>query len=218
MKEIISTISRNDLESLLENKGQSKVGFSISKFASRIPKITTIEDLKYVDALFYSFFQCDKHTKKFACTVEEIFARKTFSGCSDIGLAMATILRIKKIPTVYVESAKLEWIKYVQEKDEKQELMQGHIFLEIFLDNKWYLYDPTFRKVYDDYDYNNIFLPREYVVFAKGLNCHEIGVHSVLDEKRISINILQDFDTSSYKTPNYKEIDLKNLTVNDNSY
>lgn len=207
--EIINKINRKDLISLLENKGQNEVGLSMLSFASQIPDIDTIDDLKYLDTLFYSSFQQDKTTKKFACTSEEIFSRKTFSGCSDIGLAISSILRMKGIPTVYVESAKIEWIQYVQKNDERKELMQGHIFLEIYLENKWHLYDPTFRIVYDNYDYNNLCLPRRCYVFAKALNCHELGVHSVQEEKKLSIDVLKDFDTSSYKEPNYKGIDLK---------
>lgn len=207
---MMNKINRNDLTSLLENKEQNEVGESMLYFASQISSINKIEDLKYLDALFYSYFRQDKTTKKFACTSEEIFSRKTFSGCSDIGLAISSILRMKGIPTVYVESAKIEWIQYVQMNDERKELMQGHIFLEIYLENKWYLYDPTFRFVYDNYDYNNLCLPRDYYVFAKALNCHELGVHSVQEEKKLSIEALKDFDTSTYTEPNYTMIDLKN--------
>lgn len=215
MIEIINKVNREDLESLLINKGQNEVGDAMTLFASQVSKINTIEDIKSVDKLFYSYFHQDKHTQKFACTSEEIFARKTFSGCSDIGLAISAILRMKGIPTVYVESAKIEWIQYVQENSEKKELMQGHIFLEIYLNDKWYLYDPTFHLVYDNYDYNNFSLPRGYYVFAKALNSHEFGVHCVDDEKRISIEVLKDFDTSIYKEPNYPIVKLRILKSND---
>lgn len=210
MVEIINKVNRENLESLLENKGQNEVGEAMFFFANQVPKIKTIEDLKTLDKLFYSYFKSDKHTKKFACTSEEIFERKTFSGCSDIGLAISAILRMKGIPTIYMESAKIEWIGYVQANDERQECMQGHIFLEIYLNHKWYLYDPTFRVLYDNYDYTNLFLPRGFYVFAKTLNCHEIGVHSVADEKKISIEVVKDFDISIYKEPNYSVVDLRN--------
>ncbi len=211
MIEMINKVNREDLESLLENKGQNEIGESMTLFASQIPEIKTVEDLKDLDKLFYSYFTSDKQTKKFACTSEEIFKRKTFSGCSDIGLAISAILRMKGIPTIYVESAKIEWIQYVQEDNPQKEMMQGHIFLEIYLNYKWYLYDPTFHYVYDNYNFNNFFLPRGYYAFAKALNCHEFGVHSVEDEKRISINILKDFDISTYIEPKYQVIDLKKL-------
>lgn len=210
MIKIINKVNRENLNYLLENKGQNEVGEAMTSFVSQIPEIKKIEDLKILDKLFYSCFKCDRNTKKFACTSEEIFKRKTFSGCSEIGLAISAILRMKGIPTIYIESAKMEWIQYVHEDNPEKECMQGHIFLEIYLNHRWYLYDPTFRVVYDNYDYNNFYLPRGYCVFAKALNCHEFGVYSVEDEKRISIEVLKDFDTSTYKEPNYLVIDLKN--------
>ena len=86
MCNIINTIDRNNLGSLLENKNQNEPSFEMISFANKIPPIEKVEDLKYVDELFYSYFTSDKDTKKFACTSAEIFARRTYSGCSDIGL------------------------------------------------------------------------------------------------------------------------------------
>lgn len=207
--EIINKINRNDIDSLLENYGQSEMSNIMIEFANKIPDIKTIKDLKVLDKLFYEYFSTDKHTKKFECTASEIFKRKTVSGCSDIGLAIAPILRYKKIPTVYIESANIEWIKNLQEDNENKELMRGHIFLEIYLNNKWYLYDPTFHYIYDDYDYNNLSLPRGYYVFAKAMNSFDIGVHSVKDEKKIASKLLEDFDINRYNNPNYKKYDLR---------
>lgn len=51
-------------------------------------------------------------------------------------------------------------------------------------------------------------------MFAKALNCHEFGVHSVSDEKRISIEVLKDFDTFTYKEPTYFVVDLSNKKEN----
>lgn len=211
MIEIINKVNREDLESLLVNKGQNEVGEAMLLFANQVPEINVIEDLEILDKLFYSYFKSDKNTKKFACTSEEIFERKTFSGCSDIGLAISAILRMKGIPTIYVESAKIEWIGYVHKNDVRQEFMQGHIFLEIYLNDKWYLYDPTFHLVYDNYDYMNFFLPRGYYAFAKALNCHEFDVHSVADEKKVGKEVIKDFAISAYKEPNYSVVDLRNI-------
>lgn len=209
MVNILNKVNRNDLQSLIENKGQNKMGPAMNLFKNKITKIETIQDLKELDKIFYSTFVRDTSTKKFSCTSEEIFARKTYSGCSDIGLAISPILREFGIPTIYVESAKVEWIKQVQEDDERKEFMQGHIFLEIYLEDKWYLYDPTNRFLYENYDYNNPFLPKEYIAFAKALNSYDLKVHSVNDEKKISKEILKDFAPSEYKNPYYPKIDLR---------
>lgn len=206
---IINLIDRENLESLIVNKGQNQVNAKMTLFAEQVPSIAKLEDLKTLDQLFYSNFTLNKSTPKFECTSAEIFERTTYSGCSDIGLALAPILRLKGIPTVYVESTHIDWIKEVQNNSEQKELMQGHIFLEIYLGGIWYLYDPTFHLVYLDYDYNNPFLPRGYVTFAKGLNCHELGIHNVQDEKRVGTAEVKDFDLEGYDEPNYQMIDLR---------
>lgn len=202
-------IDRNNLDSLLINDGQSMMSDSMIEFARSLPEIKRVEDLKKLDRLFYVYFTRDKSTKKFECTAEEIFDRRTFSGCSDIGLAISPILRYKGVPTIYVESASIEWIKDLQDNNDNKEFMRGHIFLEIYLDNKWYLYDPTFHLVYDNYDYNNLCLPRDYYVFAKGMNSFDLGVHSVKEEKELATNILKDFAVSIYINPNYDKYDLR---------
>lgn len=209
MEKVINKIDKNNLDSLLVNVGQSKMSKAMVDFANTVPDINTIEDLRWLDRLFYNYFTKDNSTKKFECTAEQIFDRRTFSGCSDIGLAISPILRYKGIPTIYVESASIEWIKDVQEDNENKELMRGHIFLEIYLNNKWYLYDPTFHLVYGDYDYNNLCLPRDYYVFAKGMNSFDIGVHSVKNEKELATNVLKDFDITSYTNLNYNKYDLR---------
>ena len=216
MSSIINTVDRNNLVSLLENKNQNEPNPEMISFANKIPPLEHVEDLKYIDELFYSYFISDKNTKKFACTSAEIFVRRTYSGCSDIGLAIAPILRIKGIPTIYIESAQIEWIIDVQENNEKKEFMRGHIFLEIYINSKWYLYDPTFHLVYDGYNYDNFCLPRNFYVFAKALNCHEFNVYSVSDEKKVGMGVLNNFDTSEYKEPNYEVINLKSLYFDEN--
>lgn len=185
----------------------------MSLFAQQIPLIEKLKDLTLLDQLFYSSFVSDKSTKKFECSSAEIFERGTYSGCSDIGLALAPILRMKGIPTVYVESAHIDWIKDVQEDNENKEFMRGHIFLEIYLNNTWYLYDPTFHLVYSGYNYENLFLPRGFIVFAKALNCHELGVYNTQDEKGLGTSIINEFDINEYKEPIYEVTDLRNVAI-----
>lgn len=215
MIKIINKIDRNNLNSLLENGGQSKMNNKMIMFAESIPEIKKVEDLKELDKLFYEHFQIDKTTKKFESTGAQIFDRKTYSGCSDIGLAIAPILRYKKVPTVYLESANVGWIKDMQENNDSKDLMRGHIFLEIYLDNKWYLYDPTFHLIYDNYDYNNYCLPRNYYVFGKALNSFALDVHSVSNEKEMATKILKEFDINSYVDPKYREYNLRKKEDND---
>ena len=56
MIKIINKVNRENLNYLLENKGQNEVGEAMTSFVSQIPEIKKIEDLKILDKLFYSCF------------------------------------------------------------------------------------------------------------------------------------------------------------------
>ena len=51
--EIVNKINRNNIDSLLENYGQSEMSNIMMEFANKIPEVNTIEDLKVLDKLFY---------------------------------------------------------------------------------------------------------------------------------------------------------------------
>ena len=93
---------------------------------------------------------------------------------------------------------------------------KGHVFLEIFLNNKWYLYDPTFHLLYLNYDYNNSSLPRNYFAFAKALNSHDLGVFNTKNERNLAIGCLLSFDISKYKGPKYSYFDTRFQIKSDN--
>jgi len=197
----------------LLNNGQSSANDEIRIFCKNISEINSIDDLKELDKIFFEYFSRDTSTPKFSRSVIDIFNSKTFSGCSDIGMMMATILREKEIPTIYVETANVDWLNKEINNLPGHEVMQGHIFLEILLDEKWYLYDPTFHVVYDNYDSSNNNYPRRYYVFAKGENANSLGVYNVKDERALAISKLNNYDYNEYVDPNYPEINLRTLEL-----
>ena len=197
----------------LMNNNQSSVNDEIRNFCENISDINSIDDFKKIDKIFFEYFSRDTSTPKFSRSVIDIFNSKTFSGCSDIGMMMASILREKGIPTVYVETASVDWLNKEINNLPGHEVMQGHIFLEILLDKKWYLYDPTFHIIYDNYDSSNNNYPRGYYAFAKGENANSLGVYNTKDERALAISKLNNYDCNEYVDPNYPEINLKTLEL-----
>ena len=197
----------------LINEGQSKINDNIKDFCANIPDINRIQDLVLLDKYFYKYFKRDNSTPKFSRTVIEIFESKTFSGCSDIGMMVAAILREKQIPTIYVETANVDWLNKQLNDLPGHEIMLGHIFLEIFIEGKWVLYDPTFHIVYCNYDKTNNNYPRRYYVFAKGMDANSLGVFNTKDERLLAIKKLKDYDYQTYAEPMYQELDLKGLLI-----
>lgn len=97
---MVETICHDSLLECLKNEGQHQVGEEIVKFSQKVGKIETIDDVGNLYRLFMSDMKRDTghKIKKFTRTSEEIFCDKTWSGCSDVGTALAPILRINGIP------------------------------------------------------------------------------------------------------------------------
>ena len=210
---MIEVINRNDLKSLLVNKGQNEVGNSLMEFSSKIEKIETISDIANLCNLFQNYVVHDKNNvvPKFSRTSEEIFQDKLWSGCSDVATALAPIFRLKGVPTVYLQSAYFGWIEKLNKNDPTAKFIRGHIFLEIYFDNKWMLLDPTNFYLYTNYDYNNLYLPRNYYAFSKSLNGHELGFDSLENNNKLMFKIFTEKNINNFSVPSYEEINLRNL-------
>jgi len=131
------------------------------------------------------------------------------SGCNDYGLVTLTILRSLGFPTVFVQSARLDWIKEVINKNENSRRVRGHIFLEVKVEGKWLLFDSTAGIIYLKYDKNNFSLPKEYYVFSKSLDGWETGCINLCENNKIMLNLFKDFKLSKYQSPIYDKISLK---------
>ncbi len=205
---MIDRTRERNINAFLENSGQNYVDPNLRRFIDSVPSIKSIKDLKDLDRLVFSYMRHDNNPvlqrEKFAKSASDIFARGTYSGCSDIGILFSSILREKGIPTVYIESAEASWLDDV--RNGKDNGMRGHIFLELQLGNQSVLYDPSWHKVYNGYDRNNPNLPRGLIAFSKGLNPSDVGVSSIRDERN---SALREIGNVSYTDPNYSFVDLR---------
>lgn len=202
-------IDRTNLDYFLMNHGQNTIGPSLEQIISEVGKIETISDIARLLLYIRRNFQQDKEhkIKKFVRTSEEIAESKIWSGCSDMGTLVAPILRENGIPTVYLQSARLDWINDLLENNNQKSLVRGHIFLEVLINDEWILLDPTMGCFYTNYNYRNLSLPGNYYVFSKSLNGHEVGCDSLSNNNKIMTALFQDFDINSYQDPNYVKID-----------
>lgn len=204
--------NRNNLNEFLINNGQNKIGQNLKTMINEIDQINNINDIAKLWQYLHKQFKRDiNHTiPKFKRTSEEIATSKIWSGCSDIGTVFAPILREKGIPTIYLQSAKIDWVEKLNINSQDCITVEGHIFLEIYISNEWILFDPTNGYLYLDYDYNNLSLPDNYYVFSKSLNGHEIDFDSLEKNNIKMTQLFKNFDLNNYKRPNYPRIDLRN--------
>lgn len=146
--------------------------------------------------------------EKFKRTAEEIIASGYYHGCSDVGTAIVSVLRRLGVPTIYVQAGRLDWIEKLNNGDLDAEIY-GHIFLEVYLEYGWWLYDPTFNLLYPDYDPNNLDLPRRYVAYAKSRDGHETGNINLEENAKKMMIAFQGYDYMGYRDPGYVEVNLK---------
>lgn len=84
-------------------------------------------------------------------TVDEILSSRRLSGCHDFALVFAAVARELGYPAVIVETADVAWITHFRKGDEGPHV--GHIFVEVFVTDRWILVDST-RGNYVDRGYD----------------------------------------------------------------
>lgn len=168
---------------------------------------TLIEIYSYISS---SAFQnsSDMYMEKFGRTVDEIIDSKTLTGCTDYGLVFASIARDKGIPTIFIQTARVDWI-YDRIRDKAQGII-GHILIEVYIDGKWRLVDSTAGKYYSDYDTNNFSLNDGYYVFSKSIEVFDSGVSSEQENYSMMMNLFRNFNLEAYSDPIYDYIDMRN--------
>lgn len=120
-------------------------------------------------------------------TADEIIKSGFSTGCTDDALVFIALTRAGGIPAKYVEAIETKWL----EKD--GERITGHVFAEIFVNNKWYLVDPAGREI----SVKPVPDRNQYVVFAKGLDSWDIGIKSYEDLKEEFLSFRQTYAKQS---------------------
>jgi hypothetical protein len=82
--------------------------------------------------------------------------------CADRAVAIGTMLRAMGIPTVWVKSMDIRWIR------KRDATYRGHVYLEVFVDSAWRLLDPVTERIFKDYDTRSRILPGRRFAYDKG--------------------------------------------------
>jgi len=103
-------------------------------------------------------------------TADEIIKSRKVTGCTDYAIIFIALVRAKKIPTKYIEAIRKRWLDIGDEDH-----IEGHVFAECQINDKWYIVDPQEGTIRTDY--------RRYVIFKKGLDSWDIGIKNFDDLK-----------------------------------
>lgn len=113
-------------------------------------------------------------------TAEEIIESKFATGCTDWALAFIVLSRAKEIPTKYIETIRRKWLEQGED-----DLIEGHIFAEVYINNRWYIVDPEQAVIRDWYD--------RWIIFDKGLDSWDIGIHNFNELKEKFIKFREEY-------------------------
>ncbi|MBE0584191.1 MAG: transglutaminase domain-containing protein [Desulfofustis sp.] len=189
----------------LRGASQSEITSAIKAIALQIEADTRRERmLKAIDYLWshFSYDNREAHLS-FTRTADELFQSKVLGGCSDFALVQSVLFRALAIPARLVVTADVEWMeKY---KENNLFMTRGHVFIEVYLENRWYLVDTAYRTIYLDYQLGRKSYPRNQFFCFRGTDYWDIGIKTVADVDRLLRAIALAFNPQQYRDPVYTE-------------
>ena len=115
-------------------------------------------------------------------TADEIIKSGKVTGCTDYAIVFIALARAKGIPTKYIEAIRKRWLDIGDENH-----IEGHVFTECQINDKWYITDPQQGVIRTDY--------RNYAIYKKGLDSWNIGIRSFDDLKEKFIDFKREYKT-----------------------
>ena len=188
----LCNLDRTDVSSFLINAKQSEI--DKEKHILSLDE-NTFDYIVEIHTKYVSEFKYDEHglVDEFSRTVGDIIKSNTFYGNNEVALVFSSLLRENGIPAICIFASNID-------------TKETRTFLEIYLNNKWFLFDPFDAKLYLNYDYNNLCLPNNYYVYRKSLNNFNFGIFTKEEMKKL-IGAFAD----TYNNPQYECIELNNL-------
>ena len=170
-----------------------------------------VKVLMFKDRYFTSYSGGGAYIGKL--TINDLFRDKKLSGCHDHALVVAGVLRFLGYPVVMVDCADINWAQNYPKNPDSGFI--GHVFLEVFVENKWILLDPTGGFFSTVYDHDSPVIRTQYkaavsefYVIFKGLDTNEYGIFTsdeLNDNLKAFANNLGKIDLESpvYTCTNY---------------
>jgi hypothetical protein len=98
---------------------------------------------------------------------DDVLREKAFGGCADQAIVCGVLLKGAGIPAVWVKTMDVNWI-WDFKKGRPFQSWSGHVFVEVWVDQKWMLLDPAGEVLYEDYRPQARILPGNRFAYDKG--------------------------------------------------
>ena len=142
-------------------------------------------------------------------TINDLLHNKELTGCHDHGLVLVSLLRKFNIPAIMVDATGIGWALLYPEQ---VSYFSGHVLVELYLGNKWMLFDSVNGIYISDYDPMNPIITitnsmenKGYYAMFKGLDPAEYGISDINElndvQKQYAIMIKQKY--TDFVFPSY---------------
>ncbi len=164
---------------------QSRVTDDIKKIAEGIKGETRRERLRGAMAYIWGNFSYDPwlKTEAFKRTAGELYKTRMLCGCSDFALVQVALFRALGIPSRMIITCNVDWIHIYRR--EPVTLSEGHGFVEVYLEDDWYLVDSTYRWLFSSYDPDSSFYPHGEVFVGRGRDFWDMEIRTMDDLDRL---------------------------------
>ena len=150
-------------------------------------------------------------------TVRDIFNDEQITGCHDDGIFISSILRHYQIANVMVDTSGINWVSKFNSG--KTNSFSGHVFLEIYYEDKCFLFDPTFGKLVIGYDPDNKIIPttfwfldsKGFYTMYKGIDPLSYGITSIevlINKQR---EFAKEFQGRKFEIPDYNVVSIRQI-------
>jgi hypothetical protein len=139
-------------------------------------------------------------------TFDQMLDDKTYGGCATYSVLFGSLARACGIPTIWVKTLDADWIRGFRTKG-KEGNWNGHVFLEIYIHDRWLLLDDTQLILYKDYDTKTRILPGNRYAYDKGGDPYELVLSARWELwKKQTRAYFADFDLSKLPMGNGRNL------------
>jgi RNA polymerase sigma factor (sigma-70 family) len=104
-----------------------------------------------------------------------------YGGCADHAVVFGALLRACDIPCVWVKTMDVDWIREFVGNHGRCRNWRGHVYLEVYLHDRWMLLDATQLVLYENYQTTDHFFPGNRYAYDKGGNPYDLILSSRWD-------------------------------------
>ena len=172
-------------------------GRMIQALASQVRGATALETLSQIESWRQTHLTLDQSRARTWQSLDSMAKSGTYGGDAALALAAGALARGCGIPTVWVKAMDNDWIAEYQSAGAGVGDCRGHVFLEVFIDNRWMLLDPAPMTLYCTYNPASHALPGRRYAYDKGDDPEALILPMQYDLwKQQALVYFEDFDLS----------------------